>query len=337
MEYTKLNKYKSILIICFSYLVTSCISETKYNNSIEDNFESLWRTIDERYCYLETKKINWDSIYTEYKSRINNNMPRESFFYLMGEMLNTLQDGHVALYSSFDILRYDDWYKNYPKNFDYELVEDNYLKNYKTASGLRYQILPNNIGYIYYNSFTNAVGDGNINEVIKYLITCKGIIIDVRDNTGGQLSNSQKLTSPFINEKKKIGYITHKIGKGHDDFSQPYAIFVEPYKGVSYFGKVALLTNRKCFSSTNDYVNSMKNISTVMVFGDITGGGGGLPFTSEMPNGWGINFSSSPMYNTNFEHLEFGIGPDVYVELSLEDKEKGIDSIIETAINWINE
>lgn len=328
--------FKVILLFIVSVL-TSCFNEKKYKNNVRDNFESLWTTINERYCYLEVKNINWDSVYIDYSSRLDDNMPRESFFYLMAEMLDILKDGHVSLASAFDIASYDEWYKNYPRNFYLDIIEDHYLKNYKTASGLKYQILDDNIGYVYYNSFSNGIGEGNLNEVIKHFITCDGIIIDVRNNTGGLLTNSDKLSSPFITEKLQVGFIMHKTGKGHNDFSSPYPIYIEPFKGLSYFKKVAILTNRKCFSAANDFVNSMRYIPTVKSFGDRTGGGGGLPFSSDMPNGWGIRFSASPMLDMDYQHLEFGINPDVFVEMTEADRENGIDPIIETARLWINE
>ena len=45
--------------------------------------------------------------------------------------------------------------------------------------------------------------------------------------------------------------------------------------------------------------------------GDQTGGGSGLPFSSELPGGWSIRFSASPIYNAKMQHTEFGIKPDI--------------------------
>jgi len=55
---------------------------------------------------------------------------------------------------------------------------------------------------------------------------CDGIIIDVRNNGGGNLSNSSTLASRFTNEKVLTGYIRHKTGKGHSDFSYPEPIYL---------------------------------------------------------------------------------------------------------------
>lgn len=334
------NKMKNLqyYIYALCLLLVSCFHEQKYDNNIRGNFEALWQTIDQRYCYLDVKNIDWDAVHTEYSARLNDNMSSESFFYLMKEMLAILKDGHVNLISPFDVASYKDWYYDYPRNFYYDVIEDNYLgKDVKTASGLKYQIFKDNVGYVYYASFSSGLGEGNLNEVIKRMITCDGIIIDVRDNGGGMLTNSDRLTSPFITEKLHVGYVVHKTGKGHNDFSEPYATYIEPYKGISYFKKVAVLTNRRCYSATNDFVNAMRYVPTVKTFGDKTGGGAGLPFSSELPNGWSFRFSASPALDTEMNHLEFGIDPDKNVSMTQEDRNNGIDPIIEAARSWINE
>ena len=67
------------------------------------------------------------------------------------------------------------------------------------------------------------------------------------------------------------------------------------------------------------------------VVGDYTGGGAGMPFSSELPNGWSVRFSACPMYDKDKQSTEFGIAPDYNVGLDDTDAARGIDSIIEFA------
>ena len=60
-------------------------------------------------------------------------------------------------------------------------------------------------------------------------------------------------------------------------------------------------------------------------------GGSGLPMSTELPNGWSLRYSSAPMYDTDMQHTEFGIDPDVPVNLLNTDREHGIDTIIRIA------
>ena len=100
---------------------------------------------------------------------------------------------------------------------------------------------------------------------------------------------------------------------------------------------VCVLTNRSAYSATNDFVNTMNQLDNVTIVGDKTGGGSGLPFSSELPNGWSIRFSASPMFDPQMNQLEFGIEPDVKVDMSSEDMDQGKDTIIERARQILSE
>lgn len=330
-------KYLLTIISLFSLTIfSSCFHEEEYNNSKRDNFELLWKTLDQKYCFFEYKNIDWQEVYIRYSDRISESMSNEAFFDVMGEMLAELQDGHVNLIATHNVARYWKWFEDYPDNFD-EKIQKNYLgTDYLIASGMKYKILDDNIGYIYYSSFSSGIGDGNLDQIINRMAICNGIIIDIRDNGGGLLSNADKIAARFFNDKTLVGYIMHKTGTGHNDFSKPYPRYIEPSNRLRYQKKVVVLTNRRCYSSANDFVNAMTYAPNVTIMGDKTGGGSGLPFSSELPNGWSVRFSSSPMVNANKEHIEFGIEPDIQVGMSKSDMARGVDTMIETARNFLN-
>jgi C-terminal processing protease CtpA/Prc len=79
----------------------------------------------------------------------------------------------------------------------------------------------------------------------------------------------------------------------------------------------------------------MKQMPKAVIIGDKTGGGSGLPFSSELPNGWSVRFSASPMFDPNMNHIEFGIEPDIKINMTTEDMMKGKDTIIETAREYL--
>ena len=159
----------------------------------------------------------------------------------------------------------------------------------------------------------------------------------MRNNSGGQLTNASKIASRFTNEKILTGYICHKTGPGHSDFSEPYPVYLEPSNHLRWQKPVCVLTNRSAYSATNDFVNTMNQLDNVTIVGDKTGGGSGLPFSSELPNGWSIRFSASPMFDPQMNQLEFGIEPDVKVDMSSEDMDQGKDTIIERARQILSE
>ena len=154
----------------------------------------------------------------------------------------------------------------------------------------------------------------------------------MRSNGGGYLTNVETLIGRFIDERIYAGAIQHKNGVGHNDFSEPYDYFFEPAHGRVHYNKpVVVLTNRGSFSATNNFVSIMKSLPNVTIVGDVTGGGCGLPFTSELPNGWGIRFSAAPITGPDGKLTEFGVEPDVRVDMTDADIANGKDTILEKA------
>lgn len=321
--------------------LASCITEDEYDNTPEGNFEALWQIIDQRYCFLEYKKqeygLDWDKIHTEYAQRISPSMNNEQLFEVLADMLRELRDGHVNLSTKWEYSQYREWFDSYPSNFS-DSIQRVYLgKDYALSSGLTYQIFEDNIAYIYCGSFLSAIGEGNLDEILSRLAVCDGLILDVRNNSGGNLTTAEKLAARFTNEKVLTSYMSHKTGPGHNDFSTPQPVYLEPSADrVRWQKQVAVLTNRRAYSATNDFVGRMKQLSKVTVIGDKTGGGSGLPFSSELPNGWSVRFSASPMYDPDMNHLEFGIDPDIKTDMTSPDMQRDIDTIIETARAYLH-
>jgi C-terminal processing protease CtpA/Prc len=325
------------VVILFS--LNSCIEDPEiHTNDNQGNFDALWQIIDTRYCYLDYKKINWDSVKTVYANRFGKDTPEQDMFYILGDMLNELKDGHVNLYSDFDRSRYWKWFTDYPENFNSDLVfSDRYLgKNYKIAGGFRYEkIAGGKVGYMYYNDFSNVFTDSNLDYIFTYFKDCNALIIDVRGNGGGYLSLAEKLASCFFEQETITGYMQHKTGNGHTDFSDPVALKTPAHKSLQWQRPVAVLSNRHAYSATNSFISRMKQAPHAMVIGDKSGGGGGMPLSSELPNGWMVRFSSSPMFDAGMNHIEWGVDPDVKVDMSNNDQLKGYDTIIEKAITQL--
>jgi len=332
------SNFKGIIICAAitALLLASCVEIEEYPNDPKGNFESLWKIMDEHYCFFDYKEIDWSKIHSEYAKRVADDMNDESLFMLLSEMLQELRDGHVNLSSAFDVGRYWKWFEDYPANFSKDL-KDRYLRpNYAISGGMEYKILDDNIGYVYYEDFSSGLGETNLDYIIDKFAVCQGIIIDVRNNGGGLLSNVDKIAARFVNEKTLVGYIRHKTGKGHNDFSEPFARYIEPSKRLRYQKPVVVLTNRGCYSATNDFINAMRYCPNVTIIGDKTGGGSGLPFNSELPNGWSVRFSACPVYDADMQHIEFGIEPDIWIDMKDEDVKMGKDTLIEAARSYLN-
>ena len=326
----------SLFTVLTGLFLSACVTEDTYDNSPQGNFEALWHIVDRQYCFLDYKHqeygLDWDEVYRTYQQRIVPGMNHEQLFEVLADMLCELRDGHVNLSSKLEVSQYREWFDRYPANFSDSIQRVYLRKDYALASGMKYQILEDNIAYLYVGSFQDGIGEGNLDQILNKLAICDGLIIDVRNNSGGNLTTAEKLAARFTNEKVLTGYMSHKTGPGRNDFSKPEAIYLDPpMDRVRWQKPTVVLTNRRSYSSTNDFVGRMKVLPQVTIIGDKTGGGSGLPFSSELPNGWSVRFSACPMYDAQMQHQEFGIDPDIKVDMTSADMQRSVDTIIEAA------
>lgn len=336
MKHSFCTPILSLLMFTFTLAFVSCVEEEEYDNSKQGNFEALWKMMDEHYCFFDYKQqelgVNWDEVHSRYAAKVNENMNDNQLFEVLCNMLAELKDGHVNLSASFDYGRNWSFYEDYPQNYNDSIAKLYLGHDYQIASGLKYVILDDNVGYVRCETFEKGIGDGNVSMMLHNLAMCQGLIVDVRGNGGGQLTKAHTLASHFTNEKLHVGYVSHKTGRGRADFSYPKAEYIEPaVDGVRWQKPVVVLTNRAVFSAANDFVKCMKQCPQVIVMGDTTGGGSGMPFNSELPNGWQVRYSAVVYYDSEMKHTEFGVAPDIVVEMSGADIAAEKDTYIEKA------
>ncbi len=308
------------------------------SNTPQNNFDLLWRIVDERYCFFEEKQIDWDGIYARYCNsvpRSTQNIHSESqLFDLMSNMLAELQDGHVSIGNGTEWRTYDGWFTKYSENYDGNLIY-NYL-NRRTEylnNGMSFTSLSESVGYIRCSSFSEKINRTELDKALAGFTTHKGIIIDMRNNGGGLVSEAYTLASRFVRQKTHVGYVRYKTGKGHNDFSEYFNRYAEPDGTSSFQGKVVVITNRRVYSAANLFVSIMKNLPQVRIMGDTTGGGGGLPLSMELYNGWMVELSTNPIFDIDKKSIESGIEPHQVIMLEQRTDKK--DNIIESAKDWI--
>lgn len=332
---------KILYILFLLPFLTSCVDEEEFDDTPQGNMEALWKIIDEHYCFLDYKQqeygLDWQAIHTKYQERVKGSLTRKQLFEVLCDMLSELRDGHVNLTAAHDLGRYWSWYEDYPTNFSDTLLRRYMGTDYLIASGIQYKILDDNIGYIRYESFKDAIGEGNLNEALTHMLICSGLIIDIRNNGGGMLTTAERLAARFCQEKTLVGYYQHKTGPGHSEFSSREARYLEPSANIRWNKPAVVLTNRRVFSAANEFAVYMKTLPNVYLVGDHTGGGAGLPFSSSLPCGWTVRFSAVPMYDAQGQSTEFGIDPDYNVQQTDADFARGKDTIIEFARQLLKE
>lgn len=327
-----------IILIMLSWIFAGCerlLMKPEPANNAAESFEHMWHTLDTKYSFFTFKRINWDSIYQVYRPQVNNEMTTRELYDLLADLLYELRDGHVNLITPFDYSRNWTWYLNSPQNFNYTNVERNYLgPNHEITGPLRNNFI-DSVGYVYYSSFSSGIASSQIDYIVQKYKNMKGLIFDVRDNGGGSTTNVDRLIGRFLDQPRVLSYERFKSGPGHDDFTELYPRTHEPEGDEQFTKPIIVLTNRSSYSASNDFVMKMSAIPHVTILGDTTGGGGGFPYYSELPNGWKFRFSSTQSFTVDNFNVEDGIPPDILVELNKFDEFAGKDTLIEEALKLL--
>jgi hypothetical protein len=334
-----------ISLLLASVALVSCEKYDTYKEVNDDymaNFEAFWTLVDEQYCFLDYKNIDWDAVKEEMLPRVEAAKSEQEFFNVLESSLDYLRDGHVWMISPFkryvcDTYKFDENGEEYPANFDGGVVGDYLTEKFRTmASGITFGEIErdgHSFAYIYYAGFDGFWSEDDYKYIEPVIERTEGIIFDIRNNPGGSGEAGIKLASNFFDKKTHVAYIALKNGKGHNDFTDLQAIYCRPSKEHNWSDKKSmLLTNRDVYSTANLFSCALKHAKNVTQIGGITGGGGGMPMTHYLPNGWLVVFPGNVLFDVNKEHIESGIEPDIEVTSTDEDFDAGRDAIIEAAL-----
>jgi Peptidase family S41/Tricorn protease C1 domain len=304
------------------------------------NFDLLWSDFDKTYSFFELKKMNWDSVYQVYRPKVNSSTSNYALFQIMSDMLATLKDGHVNLYMNNQTNFSYDFTKGKPVNFPgFPSIASKYVTNYQSNGVVGFGSIGANVGYIIISSFGSSSTSDKyyyIDAAIEKLGGKKGLIIDVRSNGGGSDINASIISSRFMDQKRLFRYLRYRNGRAHNNFTDFMPDYIDKDGEKQFTGSVIILTNRSCFSSTEGFILQMKTMPNVMMVGDTTGGGSGNPIARELPNGWTYRFSRWIVYKSDKTTFEGkGLIPDVPVWIGQQDRDNGVDTILEKAIQML--
>jgi C-terminal processing protease CtpA/Prc len=186
------------------------------------------------------------------------------------------------------------------------------------------------VGYIRYGSFLSNFSEAELNFVMNRYANTKGIILDLRSNGGGSVFNVMPILGRFVEAPVTAGYFITRNGPNHSDFGPRENFQITP-TGTAYTKKVMVLMDRGSYSATTLFAIGTKALPNVVLVGDTTGGGGGVPNGGQLPNGWSYRFSVSQLLDLNGDnYAEKGVPPDIIASFDWTDLTK--DEILERAL-----
>lgn len=188
--------------------------------------------------------------------------------------------------------------------------------------------LPNNIGYVRFNSFHPALID-RIITAIREFSDGNGLIIDLRGNSGGDFNVRRAIAEQLIHEGSLVWSYANR--SGIDD------IFLEPASDA-YRGPLVFIVDELSASSAEELPGAMQALGRARVVGTRTAG---LVLVADVRR---LDIGATLVYpraETRFADGTVpegrGITPDVNVPYDESSLRRGIDAQLETAIRLISE
>ncbi len=214
-----------------------------------------------------------------------------------------------------------------------------------TELPVEFRIMNNGYGYIKIHSFaddlplTLRLWDRAIATMIANEI--RGIIIDMRQNTGGTAYLSDQMAAYFFNEELNLGF-NAIYNEGLDDFYYNPDIpseFVLPPEFLQYQGSVAVLIHPLCSSACESFAYNLTLEDRAAIVGHYTTAGlGGSVVPIFLPDGVRTSITNGRGLNSDGEvHLEgVGVAPTIRVPVTEETVFSEIDPLMDAAITYLD-
>jgi len=319
----------------------------------EKNFEDLWKTFHNRYPFFGLRNVDWKKQYDTYRPKVTRETSDDELFDILCRMLGPLNDGHVELkakasgdgkkrYFSPEVKpRF--WreftsrqIKQLFKTTEKTLVANGFGRPAETRAWmLRYCRSPA-FGYIRILELEGIKKrrlTAALDEIAGDFKDLDGIVIDIRDNPGGDDSTAITIINRFCDRKRVAFHRRTKIGPGEDDFTARRTWRIGPQGGARFTGPIVLLTCDSVFSGGEVFALAIKQLPHVTIVGDHTNGIFSYQLEKKLPNGWRYCLSYQKYFSPDMVCYE---GKGVPVDIKLFNKKAdigdGIDPLITRAL-----
>ena len=272
------------------------------------------------------------ALYKNIVTSIFKKSPAEAAGLQVGDTIISINNTAVANLSNEDISKIIK--ENTAKDqIDLVISRNGEIMNFslKTADlfipALDYSMVENTkIGYIYISIFSASLTD-QFKEALEELESqgMEKLIIDMRENTGGYLSQAESIASIFLKKDKKIYSLQQK--EKVDDYYDKTDEFREY--------KIAVVVNGNTASAAEILAAALKDSYGAVIVGTKTYGKGKVQQTIKLQDNSVAKYTSAKWLRPNGECIdEIGILPDYPVEITYEKNEEGqVVSVVDTQID----
>lgn len=340
-----------ITIILIIPILFSCekilLGEDEPNNP-ENNFEIFWQDFDQHYGLFQARAWDWDSIYSVYRPQVNAFTTDEELWQNFKEMISYLDDGHTFIYDPSGNHFFASGSEEdsiVEAEFSINLIQTNYIENFKDIPNtgtddedvyIYGKVKNKDIGYVYLNGI-EASDDDFMDGVLTEIGHHKAIILDLRNNFGGDDLTGEAIAGRFADGEHFIYTVQERNGPNHTDFANKKEYFTEK-NGSEHFSKpLIVLTDKMTVSAAEILLLHLKSFEQVTQIGDTTAGDfSDVGMRRFLPNGWQYQYSIMMFLLPDGSSLD-GIGhiPDVHIRNSVSSIQTGNDEVFNKAIQYL--
>jgi hypothetical protein len=313
--------------------IVSCRDATAPSTPIE-MFDAFWTTFDREYSYFDYKQINWDSLRTVFRPRALEVRTEAAVISLvLKEMVAPLRDLHVWFVSpdgSIDVTHKSGKVVNFDHPTWLHLTARCGFVFVNPDLG---HCRMDGLGYVFVGTWNDSrLSIALLDAVVDHYRDVPAIIIDVRPNVGGADYLPLALAGRFATTQTTIGYISYRNGPGHADFGEQTVRRVSPRGAFQYTQPVIVLAGRGVFSSNETFISAMREIPTVTILGDTTGGSSGNPAQHRL-NAWSYTVSRWIEWTADRRVIEWnGIPPDTVIKWDATEVALRQDPVLAAAL-----
>ena len=232
--------------------------------------------------------------------------------------------------------------------------------------------LPNDIAYVALNSFGSDEIVQEFSAKIDTINTCKGLILDLRENGGGDSDNAHAIIThltdkPFFTSKWKTrehraafkawgkfeneGYRSSAKKKENagnewekmvtafyegDQWYTEAADTIVPPKNKKVNLPMVVLIGHNTASAAEDFLIALDQLKIATLLGEKTFGSTGQPLFLDLPGGGSARICTKrDTYPDGKEFVGYGIEPHIYVENTVEDFLEGNDPVLTRGVDML--
>ena len=338
-----------LIILTLAGIFTACndlLIEKPEPNTVLNNFDVFGRDFQEKYGLFKQKGLDWPARLAQYRPQLEAEPTDAKLYEVLTTLIDELDDSHVWLgvpnrkFPSYGGGIYGRLERQEYNDFDFSLVLDKYLSVIDSVQGrIYYGKLSGNIAYIYLPEIYDVPKffEQYMPGVMADLTDSKGLVIDIRDNNGGEDESSRTLAGFFSETTQPYMTSSYKMGPGSDDFEPVRTWMLEPASGDKYLKPIILLTNRFSVSAAETFSLAMKTLPHVIQVGDTTTGAFSDAVSRQLPNMWEYSLSVGDYRDADgISYESIGLAPDVHIVNSIQDLIDRTDRMLEAAMAELN-